>query len=292
MNRNHLALFHAVAEAGSISGGAERLHISQPAVSKQLGEFESALGCRLFDRGPRGIFLTAAGKLLAGYARKVNLLETDAEHAMDELRGLKRGRLRIGASTTIGGYWLPNLLTQFHRAHPEIEIDLEIANTAVIQAALIEGRMELGFTEGGSEPEELESSVFQEDELVGIARKGHRFLSKKNLTVHEFCREPFILRERGSGTREVVEAALGGKSITVDPAMSLGSTEAIKRAVIAGSGVAMVSRLTITVEVQSRLLGIVPLKDLKIRRPLHRQQLRGRSLSLPVEAFLKMIGEA
>ncbi len=289
MNRNHLALFHAVAEAGSISTGAQRLHISQPAVSKQIGELESALGVQLFDRLPRGVRLTDAGLVLADYARRMTLVEADAERAIEELRGLKRGRLTVGASTTVGAYLLPQALVRFHQKYPGIELMLEIANTQVIQASLLDGSLEIGFTEGVIETDALEATVFQEDELVAIAPTGHNILSKGGITAREFCREPLIAREKGSGTREVVEAALRRKKIVVQPVMSLGSTEAIKRAVIAGAGVAIVSRLAIGVELQSRLLGIVKLRDLSINRPLHQQKLRDRSLSAPVKEFLRFV---
>ena len=289
MNRNHLALFHAVAEAGSITAGAERLRISQPAVSKQIGELEEALGIRLFDRLPRGIRLTEAGVLLADYSRRMSVMEGDAERAIEELRGLKRGCLAIGASTTIGAYLLPQALVRFHQIYPGIELHLEIANTQVIQSALMDGTLEVGFTEGRILSDALETTVFQQDELVAIAPMGHALLSKKRVTARELCKWPFIMREQGSGTRQVVEAALGATRISLTPVMSLGSTEAIKRAVIAGVGVAIVSRLTISMELESGHIGIVPLKDLTINRPLHRQKLRERSVSTPVKEFLRFV---
>ena len=289
MNRNHLALFHAVAEAGSITAGADRLRISQPAVSKQIGELEDAMGVRLFDRLPRGIRLTDAGVLLADYACRMSVMEGDAERAIEELRGLKRGRLAIGASTTIGAYLLPQALVHFHQVYPGIELHLEIANTQVIQSALMDGTLEMGFTEGRIVSDALETTVFQQDELVAIAPMGHALLSKKRVTARELCKKPFIMREQGSGTRQVVEAALGAKGISLTPIMSLGSTEAIKRAVIAGVGVAIVSRLTISMELESGHLGIVPLKDMTINRPLHRQKLRERSVSTTVKEFLQFL---
>jgi len=289
MNRNHLALFHAVAEAGSITAGAERLRISQPAVSKQISELESVLGVQLFDRLPRGVRLTDAGLALADYARRMTLLEDDAERAIAELCGLKRGRLAIGASTTIGAYLLPQALVRFHQVYPKIELHLKIANTQVIQSALMDGTLEVGFTEGRIVSDALETTVFQQDELVAIAPVGYALLSKKRVTARELCKEPFIMREQGSGTRQVVEAALGAKGISVTPVMSIGSTEAIKRAVIAGVGVAIVSRLTVSMELKSRLLGIVALNDLRINRPLHRQKLRERSVSTPVKEFLRFV---
>ena len=155
MNRNHLALFQIVAQAGSISGGAAAARVSQPAVSKQIAELEDALGVRLLDRLPRGCRLTEAGKILADYAHRWRLLEEDAARAVEEYRGLKRGRLAVGASLTIGGYLLPGVLAEFHRRFPEVEMQVEIANTQQIQKALLDGAVELGLTEGLVESAEL-----------------------------------------------------------------------------------------------------------------------------------------
>lgn len=289
MNRNHLALFHTVARAGGISRGAAAAHVSQPAVSKQIAELEDELGVRLLDRLPRGCRLTEAGKILADYVHRWHSLEQAAARAIEEYRGLKRGRLALGASLTIGGYLLPGVIAQFHRRFPEIEMQLEIANTQHVQQALLEGTIELGLTEGPVESENLESRVFFEDELVAIAPAGHPLLKKGRVTVREICREPFILREEGSGTRAVVERALRRKGLKLRPLLSLASPEAIKNAVAAGMGIAIVSRLIIALELQAGSLGIIPLKDLTIERPLHLQQVRGRSQSPGLAKFLAML---
>jgi DNA-binding transcriptional LysR family regulator len=289
MNRNHLALFHAVAQAGGISRGAELARVSQPAVSKQIAELEDALGVRLLERLPRGCRLTEAGTMLADYARRWRSVENEAERAIAEYRGLQRGRLAIGASLTIGGYLLPAAIGEFHRLFPEIDLQLEIANTQHIQQSLLDGMVELALTEGPIEDDELESAVFYQDELVAIAPARHPLLNKKRVTVREICREPFILREEGSGTRAVVERALRRKGITVKPLMSLASPEAIKNAVAAGMGLAIVSRLIVALELQTGLLGVIPLQDLTIRRPLHLQRVRGRSESPAAAKFLEVL---
>ena len=289
MNRNHLALFHAVAQAGGISRGAERLHVSQPAVSKQIKELEDALGIRLLERLPRGSRLTDGGKLLAQYVQRMAVVEEETARAIEEFRGLKRGRLAVGASTTIGAYLLPQVFGEFHRQHPDIELQLEIANTETIQNQLMEGTIEVGLTEGLMEAEHLDSEVFHEDELVAIAPRGHPLLKQKRVTARELCREPFILREAGSGTRAVVERALGKRGLTVKPVLSLASPEAIKRAVIAGVGVAIVSRLAISCELQIGSLAVIPVKDLVIRRPLHLQKLRSKNPSPAVSQFLRLL---
>lgn len=289
MNFNHLALFHAVSEEGSISAGADRLAISQPAVSKQLGELERMLDVRLFDRLPRGVRLTEAGALLADYARRLFSLAAEAERALNDLRGLERGQLAIGASTTIGSYWLPDILTSFHRAYPGIEINLEIANTEVIQHHLLAGTLEVGLTEGFVENDELEAEVFHVDELVGIAPLGHPLARERSVSLKRFCQEPFLVREKGSGTRSVIERELARKGVKVQPAMALGGTEAIKQAVAAGAGVALVSRLAVGSECEVRRFTVVVLSDLSLRRPLHRIQQRGRHPSHALRAFLALL---
>ena len=290
MNRNHLALFHSVAQAGSISGGAAAARVSQPAVSKQIAELEGALGVRLLDRLPRGCRLTEAGKILADYAHRWRSLEEDAARAIEEHRGLKRGRLSLGASLTIGGYLLPRVLAEFHRRFPSIELQVEIANTGRIQRALLEGSIELGMTEGPLESDELESSVFFEDELVAIAPVGHPLLKKARVSARDICGEPFFVREEGSGTRAVVERALRRKGIKLKPFMSLASPEAIKSAVASGMGIAIVSRLIVALELQAGILGIIPLEDLKISRPLQLEHIRDRSRSPALMKFLEVLG--
>jgi DNA-binding transcriptional LysR family regulator len=289
MNRNHLALFLAVAQAGGISRGAAAARVSQPAVSKQIGELEDALGIRLLERLPRGCRLTEAGRILADYAQRWQALEKDAERAIEEYRGLKRGRLAVGASLTIAGYLLPAVLAEFHRCFPEIELQVEIGNTERIQRLLLDGTLELGLTEGPLGIEELESKVFFQDELVVIAPAGHRLLKKGWATVREICREPVILREEGSGTRAVLENALRRRGWKIKPLLSLANPEAIKNAVAAGMGLAVVSRLIIALELQAGLLGVIPLKDLALRRPLHLQQVRGRGQSPALSKFLAIL---
>jgi DNA-binding transcriptional LysR family regulator len=126
MNLNHLAVFHAVAEAGGVTAGAERLQISQPAASKQIRELEAALGVTLFDRAGRGVRLTEPGRVLAGYARRLFALESEAEQAVGELRAVERGTLLIGASTTIGSYLIPVVLSAFHRRYPGVRVHIDV----------------------------------------------------------------------------------------------------------------------------------------------------------------------
>lgn len=298
MNRNHLALFRAVAEAGGFSRAADIVHVSQPAISMQVAELEEALGTPLFDRLPRGVRLTEAGKTLLGYAQRIALLEGEAERAMRELRGLERGRLTLGASTTIGSYLLPALLGDFRRRHPAVELQLDIANTDEIKTSLVDGTLDLGLTEG-TPPEDpsLTARVFYEDELIVIAPANHPFATptltkgrRKPITVGQLCAQPLILREPGSGTRAVMDQALSACGAPgVIATLTLNSTEAIKRAVSAGLGLAVVSRLCVALELTGGLLVEVPVRELKLRRPLYELTLRGRQASASVQSFVALL---
>ena len=290
MNLNHLAIFHVVALEKSVTLGAERLCISQPAVSKQLQELERAFGTPLFDRLPRGVRLTEAGELLEKYARRLFALETEAEGALAELRGLARGRLAVGASLTIGGYLLPDVLARFHQRYPGVALNVEIANTDEIQQRLLDGALDIGLTEGFVDHPELEVEIFHEDQMVVIVPAGHPLLNEPFVTAARLCREPFVVREEGSGTRAVVDRAFAEAREAPRPVMSLGSIEAIKRAVAAGVGVAMVSGLTVDLEVEAGRVAVLPISDLTVRRPLHRLYLRGKHKSRAVHAFALELG--
>ena len=289
MNYNHLMIFLAVAEEGGISRGAERLYISQPAVSKQLGLLEASLGLTLLERTPKGTTLTEAGRVLAGYARRLSGLEREAETAMAEMRGIERGTLTLGASLTVGAYLMPPLLAGYARRYPHIGLSLQIANTETIQARLREGSLDMALTEGFADDSALSAEVFAHDDLVAVAPPGHPLLTEPSVTAARFAGEPLIVREPGSGTRAVVEQAFRERGLTLVPRLSLGSTEAIKGAVAAGAGLAMVSRLAVSLELETGRLALLPLSDLILRRPLHRLVRRGAPESRAAEAFRTLL---
>ncbi len=289
MNQTQLNAFRAVAESGGFSRGAERLMVSQPAVSLQIAELELHLAAKLFDRLPRGVRLTEAGQILLTYARRIEGLSREAQQAIGELRGLRGGRLVIGASLTVGSYVMPPILGEFRHQYPEIELILDVANTEQIQRKLLDNELDIGFTEGLAEHADLISESFYADELVAVCPPGHPILKLKRVTAAQFCSQPIILREQGSGTRAVVEQALAAKGISVHPVMSLGSIEAVKRAVMAGVGLAIVSELAIETERQAGALLVVTLSDLQLRRPLHQVELKGKTRGFASRAFLEML---
>ena len=291
MNLNHLAVFHAVAQTGGMTLGAQRLDISQPAVSKQVQELERALGVHLFDRVGRRVRLSRAGEVLVDYARRLFALAHEAEEAMTDVRAAGRGRLAIGASTTIGTYLLPGVLAEFWRRHPRVELLVQIENTEQVHRRLAGHELDLGLTEGPVEEGELDAEVFHQDELVMIAAPGHRLAGRPRVPLSAVREEPFVLREPGSGTRAVEERALARLKLPVRAVMALGSTEAIKRVVAEGVGLAIVSRLAVGVECAAGTLAVLPVTGLRLARPLRLVRRRGRRDGPALQAFCAVLRE-
>jgi len=289
MNLNHLGIFRAVAETKSISRGAERLMISQPAVSRQLGQFEKSLNVALLERLPRGVRLTHAGEVLAEYARQIFALEDLAEAAMKELAGGTRGRLRVGASTTIAVYLLPEAIVAFGQSHPGIQIALEVGRSAEIAGAVETGRLDVGFVEVRPDSGKLNTSAIRSDKLVTICAPGHRLARRRNISPKELAGEPFVVRDTGSDTKLFVERELESRGLVVNAVMSVGSTEAVKRAVAAGIGVGIVSGLSIDLELQARRLAVLHVAGLEIRRSLYRIMRSGMPDFSAMTAFCQLV---
>jgi DNA-binding transcriptional LysR family regulator len=292
MNLHHLRAFAAVADEGNITRAARRLQTSQPAVSKQLSDLEEALGTSLLDRLPRGVRLTEAGEVLLRHAERIFAAERAAEAELLELAGLMRGRLSIGASTTIGGYLLPQVFGAFNRAYPRVKLELAITNTSAVHALVLDDRIDLGFTEGFVASEQLDSQAFHHDHMVTIATPDHFLLKRPKVTCRDLAGVPLISREVGSGTREVIEAALRERGVEMEPVMSLGSSEAVKRAAQAGLGVAIVSRLVVEDELASGRLVVLHVEDLQIERALHVVRRKGKRESPAVEAFMTLLHDS
>jgi DNA-binding transcriptional LysR family regulator len=291
MNLNHLTIFHAVAQTGSMTLGAERLDISQPAVSKQVQELERVLGVHLFDRIGRRVHLSQAGEILADYARRLFGLVHEAETAMAEVRAVGRGRLVIGASTTIGSYLLPGVLSEFSRRHDRIELLVEIENTEQVHHRLARHELDIGLTEGFVEEEDLEAEVFHRDELVVIASPDHPLARMARVSLKAIQQEAFVLREPGSGTRAVEERALARLKLPIRVAMALGSTEAIKRVVAEGVALAIVSRLAAHAECAAGTLAVLPVAGLRIERPFHLVRRKARRDGPALQAFCAILRE-
>ena len=289
MNLNHLRVFASVARHASLTRAARELRVTQPAVSKQLGDLEHDLAARLVDRLPRGVRLTAAGEILFVHAQRILQAERAAEQELRELQSLGQGKLSIGASTTIGSYLVPSLFGELHRSYPGVQLELEIANTSAVQTAVLESRIDLGLIEGFVASDALAVETLSGDEMVAIAAPTHPALASAPLRASALRGLPLLMREPGSGTRQVIEAALAARGIEVRPIMALGGTEALKNAVLNGLGIAIVSRLTVDHELRSGRLAELVFSDLRIQRDLYLVTLKGKRHSPAAGAFLELL---
>lgn len=288
LNLHLLRIYVAVLDHGSFTRAAEALTMSQSAVSRAVQELERQLNTVLLERRARGVAPTEAGLILGEHARRIFAHERLAIEALKELRGLQRGRLAIGASSTIGIYLLPQMLGIYHRRYPGIELFLDIGNTQQVLEHLLTYRIDVAYVEGPVDPhEQLEVVPWRNDELVVIAPPDHPLSRRAHVSCAELNGAPFILREPGSGTREVMEQALAARGIAIQPVMELGSTEAVKQAVSAGLGLSMVSRVTIQSEVIARKLEVLNIPDLVVQRQLSRVRLSDRPQSQALMAWLK-----
>ncbi|MGB9738523.1 LysR family transcriptional regulator [Chloroflexus sp.] len=288
LNLHLLRIYVAVLDHGSFTRAAEALTMSQSAVSRAVQELERQLGTVLLERRPRGVAPTDAGAILGEHARRIFAHERLAIESLNELRGLQRGRLAIGASSTIGTYLLPPLLGAYHRQYPGIELFLDIGNTQQIMEHLLEYRIEVAYVEGPVTPDErLHITPWRDDELVVIAAPDHPLARRAHLTEADIIGAPFVLREPGSGTREVMEQALAERGITVQSVMELGSTEAVKHAVSAGLGLSIVSKVAIQMEIIAGRLTILRIPSLMIQRRLSRVRLIDRPQSQALTAWLR-----
>jgi DNA-binding transcriptional LysR family regulator len=239
-----LRSFEAVARLGGVGKAAQALHLAQPTVSTQLRELSDAVGLRLFEPEGRGLRLTEEGELLLQAARDVFERWRRFEDEAGELRGLARGRLRIAAVTT-AEYFLPALLGAFARRYPGIEIELAVENRDAVVRRLERGDDELAVMMFPPEHLPIEVRPFLENPLVVIAARGHPLAKRARLRLQDLADEPRLTRESGSGTRRATDAFLADKGIEWPAHMALGSNEAIKHAVAAGLGLAVLSRHTL-----------------------------------------------
>lgn len=277
INLHHLRLFTSVIDNGGFTKAAAALRLSQPAISKSLSELERQLHVKLLDRSGRSIRLTNAGRTLYERASELFGIERVAEQELRELRGLKRGVLRIGASTTIATYMLPPVLGRFHLRYPRVRIRTTAANTRTVLRMLLAFRVDVALVEGPVSHPRVDVRSWREDELVVIAPPDHPLCSRDRVDVATLAEQTFLVREPGSGTREVSERALAVHGVRLTRTMRVGGTEAIKQGVAAGLGVAIVSRAAAMDQLALRKIAILPVDGLSIRRALTQLMLRGWS---------------
>jgi DNA-binding transcriptional LysR family regulator len=279
-----LRVFTTVAAKLSFARAAEELHLSPPAVSMQVSELEAAIDVPLFERSGRRIALTTAGEYFLVHARRVLGELKDAEDTIARLKGVQTGRLTIGVLST-AKYFMPRLLAGFVHEHPGVEIGLEVGNRQALSELL--GRHELDLAVMGTPPRELDLRVepFAAHPLGVIAPAGHPLAALPHVPPAVLEREPFIVREPGSGTRAAMERYFAEMRIKPPMIMTMASNETIKQAVIAGMGISFLSLHTTGLEVDTGLLKVLDVDGLPLVRRWQIAHLRAKLLSPAAEAL-------
>ncbi|MFC9975136.1 LysR family transcriptional regulator [Spirillospora sp. NPDC127200] len=284
-----LELLLAVVRLGSVGRAAAELGVTQPAASARIRSMEARLGVALLERSPRGSRPTEAGTLVAGWAQQV----IDAARALDAgigaLREDRDARLRVVASLTVAEYLVPNWLLALRAAHPQVAVTLRTANSTGVAEVVRGGAADLGFVEGVRTPSGLNGTVVAADRLVVVVAPGHRWARRRGgVGVEELAGTPLILREEGSGTREVLDRALAAHGGAAAPLLQLGSTTALKAAAVSGAGPVVLSELAVADEVAGGRLVVVPVPGLDLRRPLRAVWPAGRRPTGPARDLLAL----
>ncbi len=270
---------------------AESLNLAQSAASAAVAALEARHGTKLFNRVGRGIELTEAGTLFLVDARAVLARAELAERTLEDLGGLKRGTLSVQASQTIASYWLPRHLVAFRKAHPGIDIKLSVGNTAQVAAAVHSGEAELGFVEGLVEDPSLKAEPVARDQLVIVVGPDHPWANARRVGPADLTDTDWVLRESGSGTRSVFEAALGGFGVAPSAlrvAIEFPTNEAVRAAVEAGLGATAISASVVAPSLEAGLLVKIdlPLPDRAFVVLRHAERRSSRAAS----ALMALIG--
>ncbi len=278
-----LKVFHTVASRINFTKAAEELYITQPAVTKHIREIENHFKVKLFERNGTKIKLTPAGKTLLEFTGQLFTMYGNLEFEMNSFTQRHKGKLRIGASTTIAQYVLPQVLAAFHKKFPEIKVSLGINNTEHIEEELQNKIIDLGIIEGRSKSSLFKYTEFIKDELVLVAGINHSLAKKGTIKPEELLKMPLLLREPGSGTLDVLAYALKPLKIKISQLkteMQLGSTESIKLYLLNSEAMAFLSIHSVLKELQNKECTIIDVKGLSIERYFYFIQQHGQAEGL------------
>lgn len=292
LNLHLLRMFATVVEQQGFSRAAEVLHVSQSAVSKAVRELEHQLDLPLVERGggARGVRLTDAGQALYEHARGIFAMERIALDDVRDRVGARHGRLRIGASTTVAGYWLPPALSRFLAQHPGIELALVVGNTEEIGRAVVDGTLDVAFVEGAVDDARIEATPWQHEPLQVVVAQDSPLAGRRRPTVEALARQTWLLREHGSGTRQVAQAWLAAQGIAPQRTVELGSNEAIARAVASGAGLALLPAVVVADLLTLGRVRVLRVGDGAIfTRPLYRLELANRPRPPALRALLALL---
>jgi len=292
MNLKQLEVFVSIVDSGSFSRGAEAACITQSTVSQHIAALEEICGVRLLDRSGRGAVPTEAGKILLVHARQVIKALKGTQQALLQFRQADGIELAVGGSSVPGTYLLPKAIAALRATAPGVKVKVDIGDSREILEKLTAEEIEIGIIGTTAEQPRVSSTALGEDKILLVARKGHDWCGCSDISTEDLLKEPIVLREEGSGTHAAVDTALrqiGVNSGSLKVAATLSSSEAIKQAVLAGCGVAFISEMAVSKELQQGELLSISLPAISIRRSFSLVQRKGRMLSPAAEALLHIL---
>ncbi len=287
-----LTIFAAVVRAGTFSGAAEQLLLTQPAVSQHIQELEASLGARLFDRGRRGATLTPAGAKLQEYTRAIFQLVAEAENAVTNVELLAAGQIAVGATPGVSSYVLPDPIQEFQTRYPNLSVAVRTATTPEIAADLSCGRLDLGLIEGELEESPTHSLgvlPLQTVEQFAVVGPRHPWWARDSIAIAELDGQTFVMRQRTSQTRIWLDGMLQQHQLTPRVGAEFDNVESIKRAVMHGTSITILPEYAVHSEVESGKLRLLPIAGQPLQRTLRLVWNRERSLSPVGRAFLRCL---
>jgi len=290
-----LNIFCKVIELKSFSRAGKAVHLSQPTVSSHIKDLEDHLDCRLIDRLSKEAVPTKAGELLYEYAKRMLALRDETETALAEFNGKIRGHLVIGGSTIPGTYLMPQLIGDFKKLYPDVIVSLKIGDTENIIEGILKGNLELGIVGAKADTQKIVQSKLIEDEMRLIVPANHRWAGEKRISLKRLIKEPFVVREQGSGTLKSIYQSLseqGHRLEDLSIVAELGSTQAICQGIKSEVGVSILSTLAVSEDLQAGKLKALEVDGLNLKRYFYLTSHRYRSPSPLNQAFVKFIKKA
>lgn len=286
MNFNHLRIFYESAKELSFSRAAERLFISQPAVSIQMKQLEDMLQVKLFNKVGNKIFLSEAGKLLLEYAQKIFELENEAEKAINEVKEVKKGALHIGTTKTYARYLMPNYISHFHALYPGVSIHLSEGSSLEMIQSLFNMQNELAIVASTEYPKPLHSIAFGNEEVLLVASPDHVLSKKDSITMRELARFPLVMREEGSATRKAVMDMFKKMRLAPTILYEASNLEFIKELLEKGEGASFIVRSAVEKEIAQGILKEIAISDVSITMNTNIAYISEDGLSKIARAFI------
>lgn len=287
MTLRHLYVFLCVCDEGNMTAAAKKLYIAQPSVSQAIFELEKHYNVKLFERLGRRLFITSAGQKLLTYARHIVNLNQEVEESMREIHD--NGILRIGASVTVGTYILPSVIREFMQSNPKVKVVSTVNNTTVIEEMLLADQLDIGLVEGKVQSSGIVHMSFMEDELVLVSAPAHPFGRRGKITLAELEEADVIVREAGSGTRNLFESVMTERGINWNVIGVYNNAESIKNAVSIGLGVSVISWMAVQKEIERRELAIIEIEGVSFKRQFSVIYHRNKYLSPILKRLIELL---